>query len=164
MILSVIVAAGKNNEIGQKNGMLWHLPAELKRFRELTTGHPVVMGRRTFESLPKGPLPNRTNVILTRNKELLYENCLVFSSLDAALVKLRDEEEIFIIGGGTIYEQAFPLADKLYLTRVHAEFPAADTFFPEVNRKEWKEVSRETHPADEKNAYSFTFYEFERFR
>lgn len=162
MIISIIVAIGKNNEIGKANNMLWHLPAELKRFKEITTGHAIVMGRNTFNSLPKGPLPNRKNVILTRNSGFSSEGCLIYSSLDQAFVNLLDDEEVFIIGGGDVYQQVLPIADKLYITKVHADFPEADTFFPEIKWKEWKETFRETHPADEKNAYSFTFYEYER--
>jgi len=162
MILSLIVAAGKNNEIGKDNQLLWHLPADLKHFKQLTLHHPVVMGRNTFESLPNGALPNRTNVVLTGDKEWKRDNCLVFNSIDAALLKLINEEEVFIIGGGQIYKQTLPIADKLYLTRVHADFPDANTFFPQINMHEWKETGRETIPGDEKNKYSFTFYEYER--
>jgi dihydrofolate reductase len=162
MIVSIIVAIAKNNEIGRGNDLLWKLPADLKRFKELTTGHTIIMGRKTFESLPKGALPNRRNIILSRDTGVSYENCEVYSSLDAALIKLIHEEEVFIIGGGQVYNQALVLADKLYLTRVHAEFPEADTFFPIIDWSEWRETSRETRPVDEKNPYSFTFYEFER--
>ena len=164
MILSIIVAVGRNNEIGRCNRLLWHLPAELKRFKELTTGHTVVMGRKTFESLPHGPLPNRTNVVLSRDTKFSPENCILFSSLDAALIRLMDEEQVFVIGGRQLYEITFPLADRLYITRVHADFPDADTFFPDINRNEWVVIGRETHTADEKNAHSFTFYEYERKR
>jgi len=162
MTISIIVAIAKNNEIGRENDLLWRLPADLKRFKELTTGHTIIMGRKTFESLPKGALPNRRNIILSRNTNVSYENGEIYSSLDAALIKTINEEEVFIIGGGEIYNQALPLADKLYLTKVHADFPDADTFFPAINWSEWQETSRETYPADEKNPHSFTFYEFER--
>ena len=162
MIISIIVAIGKNNEIGQGNNLLCHLPADLKRFKEITSGHAIVMGRKTFESLPKGPLPNRKNIIISRNPDLEIDGATVYSSLDYALIKLIDEEEIFIIGGSQIYRQVLPIADKLYLTKIHADFPNADVFFPEINYKEWREVSRETHFADEKHLYSFTFVEFER--
>ncbi len=162
MTLSIIVAMAKNNEIGRNNDLLWRLPAELKHFKEITTGHTIIMGRKTFESLPKGALPNRRNIVLSRHANTRLEGCEVYSSLDAALIKLLDEEEVFIIGGAEVFRQAFPLADKLYLTRVHAEFPDADTFFPEIDRTDWRETFRETHPADEKNPYSFTFYEYEK--
>jgi dihydrofolate reductase len=162
MILSIIVAIGKNNEIGKDNAMLCHLPADLKHFKEVTSGHPVIMGRKTFESLPKGPLPNRRNIVISRNKELRIEGAEVYPSLDYALLKLMDEEEIFIIGGAQIYTQILPDADKLYLTKIQAEFPEADTFFPAIHYREWREVSREVHWVDERNPYAFVFVEYER--
>ena len=162
MIISVIVAIGKNNEIGRNNQLLTHLPADLKHFKEITSGHTIVMGRKTFDSLPKGPLPNRKNIIISRNKELKIEGATVYPSLDYALIKLMDEDEIFIIGGAEIYKQIFPDADKLYLTKIHAEFHDADTFFPEINYKEWRIVNQETFFADEKNPYNYTFLELER--
>ena len=161
-MVSIIVAVGENNETGYRNGLLWRLPADLKRFRELTTGHTVVMGRKTFESLPNGPLPNRRNVVLSRNPYFSHENCLVFSSLDEALIKLSSEQKVYIIGGSQIYCQTLPCASMLYLTRVHASFPEADTFFPEFDRTKWIKRSEETHPADEKNKYSYTFYEYKK--
>ena len=163
MTISIIVVIGRNNEIGKGNELLCYLPADLKHFKEITSGHTIIMGRKTFDSLPKGPLPNRKNIIVSRNPELKIEGATVYSSLDYALLKLIDEEEVFIIGGAQIYEQALPIADKLYLTRIHASFPEADTFFPSIDIRKWREVSRETHPADEKNPYSFTFLDCERF-
>ena len=160
MIISIIVAVGENNEIGYRNRLLWRLPTDLRRFKELTTGHSIVMGRKTFESLPNGLLPNRHHIILSRNPNFSHENCLVCSSLDEALIKLSGEDEVYIIGGSQIYSQALPFADKLYLTRVHAHFPEADVFFPVIIRKNWKKINEIWHPADEKNVYSFTFYEF----
>lgn len=162
MIISLIVAIGKNNEIGKDNRMLAHMPADLKHFKEITSEHTVIMGRKTFESLPKGPLPNRKNIIISRNKELAIEGATVYSSLDYAFIREMDEEEVFIIGGAEIYKQALPDADKLYLTKIHAEFPGADTFFPEINYKEWKIITQETFPADEKNPFPYTFLELER--
>jgi dihydrofolate reductase len=162
MRLSLIVAIGKNSEIGKNNGLLWHLSSDLKHFKAITTGHAVIMGRKTSLSLPNGALPNRTNVVLSRDRSLLLENFLVFPSLDAALVHLRDEEEVFIIGGGELYRRAFPIADKLYLTKVHAAFPDADAFFPHIDYSKWSMTARETVPASGKDAYDFTFYEYER--
>ena len=162
MFLSIIVAVGENNEIGYRNGLLWRLSADLKRFKELTTGHTVVMGRKTFESLPNGALPNRTNVVISRNQDFTPINCLVFSSLDEALIKLSGDREVYVIGGSQIYCQALSYASKLYITRVHANFPEADTFFPEIDRTRWIQRSEETHPADEKNKFSFTFYEYNK--
>ncbi len=162
MFISIIVAAGENNEIGRANDLLWRLPNDMRRFKEITTGHTIVMGRKTFDSLPKGALPNRKNVVITRNKNLQLENCLILSSLDEAFVQLRDDEEVFIIGGAEIYRQALSLADKIYLTRVQATFPDADAFFPRLNAEEWQIISKETLPADEKNPYFCTFYEYRR--
>lgn len=157
MDISIIVAIGERNEIGRNNGLLCRLPSDMKHFKELTTGHTVVMGRKTFETLSKGALPNRKNIILTRNKDLLFENCLIYSSLLEAIDNEKDNDEIFIIGGGEVYRQALSLATKLYLTKIHAEFDDADTFFPEINYAEWKEVNREEHKADDKNPYDYTF-------
>ena len=162
MIVSIIVAIGNRNEIGKGNELLCHLPADLKHFKKITSGHPVIMGRKTFESLPNGALPNRRNIVISRNKDLKIEGAEVYSSLDYALIKTINEKEVFIIGGAQIYEQAFPDADKLYLTKIHADFPDADTFFPKINYGDWQEVSRETHLADEKHPYSFTFVEYIR--
>ena len=157
MNLSIVAVIGENNEIGRDNNLLCRLPADLKYFKELTTGHTVIMGRKTFESLPKGALPNRKNIVLTRNKDLSFDNCLTYSSLSEVIDNERDSDKIFIIGGGEIYRQALPLANKLYLTKIHAEFDDADVFFPEINYSEWEEVSCEEHKADEKNLYDFSF-------
>ena len=162
MILSIIVAVGDNNEIGYRNSLLWRLPADLKRFKEITTGYTVVMGRKTFESLPNGPLPNRKNIVLSRNPNFSHNDCLIFSSLDDAWIKLSGEDEVYIIGGSQIFKQALPLVDKLYLTRVHACFPEADAFLPEIDRSKWIKKCEKMHSKDEKNNYSFTFYEYER--
>jgi dihydrofolate reductase len=162
MKISIIAALGRNNEIGKGNDLLCRLPADLKHFKEITSGHAVVMGRKTFESLPKVPLPNRRNIVISRNKNLKMEGVEIYTSLDYALVRLIDETEIFIIGGAQIYEQILPVADKLYLTKIHAVFSEADAFFPKINFRKWKETSKETFPSDEKNPYSFTFVEYER--
>lgn len=162
MIISLVAAIGKNGEIGQGNRLLCHLPADMKHFREVTSGHTVIMGRKTFESLPKGPLPNRRNIVISRNSDLIIDGVEVYSSPDHAFLKTIDEREVFIIGGAQIYTQLLPDADKLYLTRIHAEFPDADAFFPEIDYSEWREKGRETRPADEKNPYACTFLELER--
>ena len=162
MIISLIAALGKNNEIGKGNDLLCHLPADLKHFKEITLGHTVIMGRKTFDSLPKGALPNRRNVVISRNPELKIKGAEVFSSLDQALLKSINEVEVFIIGGAQIYEYSLPFADKLYITRIHAAFPEADVFFPSIDFKIWNETDRETFPADEKNPYSFSFIEYEK--
>jgi dihydrofolate reductase len=162
MIISLIAALGKNNEIGKGNELLCRLPADMRRFKAITTGHTVIMGRKTFESLPNGPLPNRRNLIISRNKQLKIEGAEVYSSLDYVLLKSINETEIFIIGGAQIYAQALPVANKLYITRIHAAFPEADAFFPAIDRNMWKEIYRETFPADEKNPYPLTFLEYEK--
>ena len=161
MIISIIVAIGKHNEIGKGTELLCRLPADMKRFKTLTSGHTVVMGRKTFESLPNGALPNRRNIIISRNAGLVFEGAEVYSSLDHALLKCIDETEVFIIGGAQIYAQALPVADKLYITMIHAGFPEADAFFPQIDRDRWKETGRETFPADGKNPFSFSFIEYE---
>ena len=162
MILSLIAVIGKNNEIGKDNRLLCRLPSDLKRFKAITSGHTVIMGRKTFESLPNGPLPNRRNIIISRNKTLVIEGAEVYSSLDYALLKSVNETEVFITGGAQIYAQALPIADKLYITRIHASFPEADAFFPSFDWNNWRETDRETFPSDEKNPYPFTFFEYER--
>ena len=162
MIISIITAIGRNNEIGKKGNLLCHLPADLKHFKEITSGHTVIMGRKTFESLPKGSLPNRRNIVISRNIGLKIEGAEVYPSLDYAFIKLINENEVFIIGGAQIYEQALPIADKLYFTKIHADFQEADAFFPKIDFSVWREISREFFPADEKNPYSFSFLEYER--
>lgn len=164
MKLSIIAVLGTNNEIGKGNQLLCHLPADLKHFKEITAGHTVIMGRKTFDSLPSGPLPNRKNVIISRNPDLKIEGAATCPSLNAALLQCANagENEVFIIGGAQIYRQALPLAHKLYLTRIHASFPEADVFFPPIEEKEWRKTAPEDHPADEKNPYSFSFITLER--
>ncbi|WP_442787914.1 dihydrofolate reductase [Flavobacterium suncheonense] len=160
-MLTLIVAAAENNAIGKNNGLLWHLPDDFKHFKQTTTGHYIIMGRKTFESFPK-PLPNRTHVIITRQSDYkVPENCIVVSSLQKALKSCPENEEVFIIGGGEIYKQAMPLADKIELTRVHTTLDA-DTFFPEIVSADWQLVSEQFHPKDEKHAFSFTFLTYRR--
>ena len=155
--LTIIVAAGENNAIGKDNKLIWHLSDDLKHFKALTNGHHIIMGRKTFESFPK-PLPNRTHVVITRQKDYkVPEGVIVVNSLEDALDASRFDKQPFVIGGGEIYKQAMPLVDKLEITRVHADFENADTFFPEIDDSKWQEVSRRTHDADEKHAYSFSF-------
>jgi len=158
-MIIMIVAASGNNVIGKDNDMLWRLPDDFKRFKALTTGHPIVMGRKTFESLP-GILPNRTHVIVTRNQDYKVDGCEVESSLVEALVT-RTEDDVFIIGGGEIYKQGMELADKIELTRVHANFEG-DTHFPEINLNEWKLTGEEFHDSDLKHQYSFTYQTYIR--
>ena len=157
MVISIIVNMSRNNAIGLGNQLLYHLPADMKRFKALTTGHAIVMGRKTFESFPKGALPYRRNIVLSRSQNLVLDGAKVFASLAEALDACREDEEVFIIGGASVYRQALPLADKLYLT-VTDDTPAeADAFFPTLNPDDWTVVSTEHHPADERHAVPFTF-------
>jgi dihydrofolate reductase len=154
-MITLIAAAAENNALGKDNDLLWHLPNDFKRFKEITSGHHIIMGRKTFESFPK-PLPNRTHIIITRQKEYLVENCIVVHSLEDAIAISPQNEEVFIIGGAQIYEQSIPLADKIDLTRVHTSLDA-DAFFPEFDTSEWNLVFSEKHFKDEKHQYDFTF-------
>lgn len=160
-MISLIAAIGKNNELGQNNTLLWHLPNDLKHFKDITRGHSVIMGRKTFESLPNGALPNRRNIIITRDKDYIRENIEVVNSLEQALKLFENtDEEIFIIGGGEIYKQAIYLADKLYITHIEAESKDADIFFPIIDKTIWEETTRENHTKDEKNLYDYAFVEY----
>jgi dihydrofolate reductase len=156
MILSLIVIADENNAIGNQNQLLCHLPADLKYFRATTTGHHIVMGRKTFESVGR-PLPNRVNIVISRTPGLAIEGCVVKPTLEEAIAfaNAAGETELFITGGGTIYKQSIDMADKIYLTRIYHSF-AADTFFPDLG-EEWKLTKDEVHEADEKNPYGYSF-------
>lgn len=154
-MITIIAAIANNNALGKNNKLIWHLPADLIRFKKTTLNHFVIMGRKTFESLNK-PLPNRTNVVVTRNKSYKAEGCIVVHSLKEAIEVSKDEENVFILGGAKIYEQAIEFADKLDLTLVHHTFEA-DAFFPEIDKTIWKETSRQNLKADEKNKYDYSF-------
>ena len=160
--LHLIVAHARNGVIGKDNKLPWYLPEDLKNFKRTTLGKPVIMGRKTFESLPNGPLPNRKNVVLTTIPEADFINCFACDSMGEALDLCKNEDEIFIIGGALVYRQAIRLADTMYITRVHAEFKDADAYFPNINWDLWEEVSREDFPADEKNAYPYSFITYKR--
>ncbi|HBX68442.1 MAG TPA: dihydrofolate reductase [Chloroflexi bacterium] len=159
---SILVAMDQNNGIGYQNRLPWHLPAELKRFKALTMGHHLILGRKTYESIGK-PLPGRTNIIVTRNCGYQATGCMVTHSVSEALAlaESRGENEVFICGGSEIYRETLQEAGRLYLTRVHAEFQI-DTSFPNFDVSLWREVAAEFHPADEKNPHPFTFYILER--
>lgn len=157
-MISLIVATGENNVIGLNNKMPWHLPADLAYFKRVTTGHAIVMGRKTFESIGR-PLPKRTNIILTRDKNFQATDCHIIHSVEAAL-ELSKQDQLFIIGGAEIYKQFLPHADKIYLTHIHQNFEG-DTFFPKLT-DEWKLVSTEKHDPDEKNQYEYEFRKYER--
>ena len=160
MNISIIVAASRNNVIGKDNQLIWRLSADLKRFKALTTGHTIIMGRKTFDSIGK-PLPNRTSVIITRQEGYKQDGCIVVHSLEEALEAVKDQEKVFIIGGGTIYKEAIDKADELYLTLVHHEFEG-DTYFPEIKNDQWESIHREDCLPDEKNEYAYSFIDYKR--
>jgi dihydrofolate reductase len=159
MIISIIVAIAKNNTIGKDNKLLWHLPNDLKHFKDTTTGHTVIMGRKTYESVGK-PLPKRRNIIITR-QTISIEGCEVVNSIEAALALCTGEDEVFIVGGAEIYKQALPLTNRVYLTVIDQDFDG-DTFFPELNPAEWTERKRENFEPDEKNKLKYSFITLER--
>lgn len=158
--ISIIVAIAQNFAIGKNNDLLFHLPNDLKRFKQITIGHPVIMGRNTLLSLPKGALPNRRNIVITDNPEEKFDRCEMVFSIDEAIEAVKNEEEAFIIGGGMIYRQFYPVAGKLYLTLVHEDFDA-DVYFPEINYPEWEETSREDY-FDEKNGFKYSYLNLKR--
>lgn len=158
--ISIIVAIAQNFAIGKNNDLLFHLPADLKRFKQITSGHTIIMGRNTLLSLPKWPLPNRRHIVITDKPDDQFEGCEVVFSIDEAIEKVKNEEEAFIIGGGMIYRQFFPVAGKLYLTLVHQDFEA-DTYFTEINYSEWDETAREDLH-DEKNGFDYSYLDLVR--
>lgn len=158
-MISIIVAIASNNTIGSANSMPWHLPEDFRHFKQVTMGKAVIMGRKTYESIGR-PLPGRRNIVITRNTALHIEGCEMASSLDEAIALCNPTEENFIIGGGEIYRQAMPLADKLYITHIAAEFEG-DTRFPTIG-PEWKEIAREEFPCGEKFPHPFAFVDYER--
>ena len=160
--VSIIVAIAKNNAIGLNNQLLYRLPNDLKRFKQLTMGHTIIMGRKTFESLPKGALPNRRNIVLSRQEGLHYENAECYRSIEEALMQCDYTEDVYIIGGGELYRQTIGLAKRIHLTVVDDIPTEADAFFPELKAEEWHEVLREEHPADEKHAQAYTFIDLMR--
>ena len=159
---SIIVAVAENGVIGDQNRLLWHISEDLRRFKELTTGHPVIMGRKTFESIGR-PLPNRTNVVITRQEGLVLAGCTVVHSLSEALALFAEEEEVFVIGGAQIYAEALPLADRLYLTRVGCAYEG-DTRFPAWDPSAWELLEREEYARGEAYPWPFTFEIYERRR
>ncbi|SEL08720.1 dihydrofolate reductase [Parapedobacter koreensis] len=159
-IISAIVAAAENNAIGKGNELLWHLPNDLRFFKQTTSGHTVIMGRKTYESVGK-PLPNRRNIVITRQPEYVLKGAEVVHSLDEALQRCTGDGEVFIVGGAEIYRQALPVTDRIYLTRVHATL-AGDAYFPELDKPDWALVSAERHEPDERHAYGYTFMYYER--
>ena len=156
-MISIIAAVARNRAIGYENKLIYWLPNDLKRFKALTTGHTIIMGRNTFLSLPKGALPNRRNIVLTRSQKT-FPGCDVYASLEDALAHCDKDEDVYIIGGASVYRQALPLADRLCLTEINDTPEKADTFFPPYD--DWKEVSRENHEKDERHEYAYSFVDY----
>jgi dihydrofolate reductase len=159
MTVTIVVAIAENYAIGKNNQLLWHMPADLKHFKQITSGHTVIMGRKTYDSVGK-PLPNRRNIVITR-QDITIQGCEVVKSVDEALDLCAGEQEVFIVGGAEIYKLAMSKTNRIYLTIIHHNFDA-DSFFPEIDYREWKEISRQDHPADEKHAYPYSFITLER--
>lgn len=162
MKLSLIAAIDRHRAIGYQNKLLFWLPNDLKRFKALTTGHTILMGRKTFESLPKGALPHRRNVVLSSSQSLTLHGAEVFHSLQEALDACHPDELVYVIGGASLYQQALPLADALCLTEIDAEAPQADAWFPPIEPNVWYEKSRDARPADEKHPCPYAFVDYVR--
>jgi dihydrofolate reductase len=159
-MIILIAAVAENFALGKNNDLLWHLPNDFKRFKEITSGHYIIMGRKTFESFPK-PLPNRTHIIISRQKEYKKEGCIVVENLQKAIGACPKDENIFVIGGGEIYSQSIQLADQLDITRVHHSFDA-DVYFPEINMNIWELTSEKFNSKDEKHHFEYTFQTYTR--
>ncbi len=161
MLISLIVAMAKNRVIGRGNQMPWHLPADLRHFKSVTLGKPVIMGRKTFESIGR-PLPGRRNVVISRNANWHADGVESVNSLDAALALVQDADEVMIIGGGQLYREALPLAQRLYLTHIELPVSDADTWFPDYSQYQWQQCAEELHDPDEKNPYHYRFETLDR--
>ncbi|WP_256012404.1 dihydrofolate reductase [Desertivirga xinjiangensis] len=159
-IISAVVVVDANNGIGKENKLLVHFPADLKRFKNITTGHSIVMGRKTFDSMGRA-LPNRRNIVISRQADLVTEGAEIARSLEEALNLCRDEDEVFIIGGAEIFKQAFAITDRIYLTRIHKSFEA-DTFFPDISNRSWREAERTDFQPDEKTPFSYSFITYQK--
>ena len=160
-MITIIAAISENNALGKDNKLLWHLPDDFKRFKRITSGHHVIMGRKTFESLGKKALPKRTNIVITHKKSYDARCIVLADSLQKALQIAQTDANPYILGGGTIYKEAINIADRLHITLVHERFEA-DTFFPQIDPKVWREVSRTFHPKDAKHACDFSYIIYER--
>ena len=160
---SIVVVVHENNAIGKNKNLLCHLPNDLKHFKNITLHNTIIMGRRTFEAMPNGEaLPQRKNIVLTSNKDLQFDNCIMLYSLPEVWEYCKDEEEVFFIGGGQIFDAVFNDMDKLHLTRIHHIFEAADTYFPKIDFSEWELIEEEKNKADDKHAYDYTFQTYVR--
>ncbi len=160
MKISIVVAMDANGVIGRDNELPWHLPADLQHFKKTTMGKPILMGRKTWESIGR-PLPGRTNIVITRDSDYQADGCIVVNSIDAAMAAAGEQDEVMVIGGAEFYRQVLPRADTLYLTRIHASFDG-DTVFPELYAADWREVERSDQSADEKNPHDYSFIRLER--
>ena len=159
-MIIMIAATAENNALGKNNELVWHLPNDFKRFKNLTSGHHIIMGRKTFESFPK-PLPNRTHIVITRQQDYNPEGCIVVNSIEEAIKSCPIDENIFIIGGGEIYNLGLPFSDKIELTIVHHTFEA-DAFFPEINENDWKIINSDFQQKDEKHLFDYTYQTYIR--
>lgn len=157
-MIVMIAAVAENNALGKDNELVWHLPNDFKRFKELTSGHYIIMGRKTFESFPK-PLPNRTHIVITRQQNYQPDGCIVVNSIENAIKACPENETIYIIGGGEIYNQALAFSDTIEITKVHGEFEA-DAFFPEIKAEEWELVQSDFNAKDERHLYDYTYQTF----
>ena len=164
MTVTLIAAVGKNREIGKRNALIWRLPGDLPFFKATTMGHPVVMGRKTFESFPKGALPGRQNIVITRNRDYAPKGVTVAHSIDEALAAATMPGDVFIIGGEEIYRASFPLVNTIYLTVIDHKFRDVDAHFPRIDMRSWTITAQEEHPADDRNPYPFTFMTLQRKR
>jgi dihydrofolate reductase len=159
-VISIIVAMAENRVIGKENSLPWHLPADLQHFKAMTIGKPIIMGRKTWESLP-GKLPERPHIIISANPDYSADGCMVVNSLEQAIEAAGDVPEVMIVGGAMLYAQALPLADNIYLTMVETEADG-DTLFPEYDQAQWREIAREHHPSDDKNPFAYSFITLSR--
>jgi dihydrofolate reductase len=160
-MISIIVAIAQNFAIGKNNELLWHIPNDLKRFKKITHGHAVIMGKKTYESLPMKPLPDRQNIVITDNPQDLFPGCTKVHSIEEALAQIKPEDETFIIGGASVYQQFLPYTNRLYLTIVHKDFDG-DVFFPEIDLKEWQLLTQEDCPFNELTGFSYSYHTYQR--
>ena len=162
-MISIIVAIAENYAIGKNNDLLWHIPGDMKMFKRLTSGHTVVMGKKTWESLPRRPLPNRVNIVISDDPEDRFDQCVMAGSIEDAINKLNSSDENFIIGGASVYRQFLPFSDRLYITWVHKSFEG-DVFFPEIDFSEWLLISNENISAGGENEFSYSYSIYDRIR
>ncbi len=160
-MISIIVAIAENLAIGKNNDLLWHIPGDMKYFKRITSGHPVIMGKRTYDSLPRRPLPNRRNIVITDVQGEIINGCEMAYSINDAIALCDKTEENFIIGGGSVYKQLLPFTDRLYLTRVHKSFEG-DVFFPKLDLAQWELISKEDHGPDGENDFAYSYEVYNR--